>query len=148
MEDTRNSDQNFEAERELQIEQRHRNEILNLLKSFEFEKKDMEARFQKELESKKGGKENHERNAEMEEFEVQNLPQSDAKNESLGLEERLQKEKDEQRVEFEKEKENLLLRIAELEGRTQKQDENDGGYSAVTSSGKNIISEFTQFFIG
>ncbi len=108
----------------------------------------MEARFQKELENKEGGKENYEKNAEIEEFELQNLPQSDVKNEGLGLEERLQKEKDEQRVEFEKEKENLLLRITELEGRIQNQDENDGGYSAVTSSGKNMISEFIQFFIG
>jgi DNA repair exonuclease SbcCD ATPase subunit len=65
MEITETSDQSFERQHE-QIEEKHRNEILNLLKSFEFEKKDMEARFREELEQKENGEEKYKESVDME----------------------------------------------------------------------------------
>jgi hypothetical protein len=67
MEITETSDQSLERQHE-QIEEKHRNEILNLLKSFEFEKKDIEARFREELEknSKENGEEKYEESVDME----------------------------------------------------------------------------------
>lgn len=132
-------DRNVATERE-KIEERHRNEILNLLKSFEFEKKDIEARFRQELESKENERERLDEKVQTEERELQNLSQSDV----LELQERWKKEQDEQKVEFEKEKEELLLRISELEGRMEKEDKTDDGCpSTVRESGKIILRFFT-----
>jgi hypothetical protein len=134
MENTRNSDQNFERERE-GIEERHRNEILNLLKSFEFERKDMEARLQEELEKK----DNEMQNVQQSEFGrkdmearleeeletkdggMQNIQQSDIDNERSFSNE----EKGGLRTEFEKEKEELLIKITHLEEELKKKGKHD-----------------------
>ena len=136
MENATTSDRSFETERE-QIEEKHRNEILNLLKSFEFEKKDMEARFQEELEKTENGKEKYDEDVKEEkEFEFKNSTQTGVQNNLLELEKRLQKEKTEQKVEFETERENLLLKISELERRIQKQGDSGGGSRDLASTGK------------
>lgn len=130
MEDT--VDRDFEAECE-KIEERHRNEILNLLKSFEFEKKDIEARFRQELQSKESEEKQLDEKVETREDEIQDLSQSDVSE----LQEKWQSEKEEQKAEFEKEKEELLLRISELESGMQKEEKSDDGCtSAVAESGK------------
>jgi hypothetical protein len=126
MENTRNSDQNFERERE-EIEERHRNEILNLLKSFEFERKDMEARLQEELEKKDSGMQNVqqsefgrkdmearlEEELEKKDSGMQNIQGSDIDNERSFS----------KRTEFEKEK--LLIRITHLEEELKKKGKHD-----------------------
>ena len=134
MENTRNSDQNFERERE-EIEERHRNEILNLLKSFEFERKDMEARLQEELEKKDNEMQNVqqsefgrkdmearlEEELETKDSEMKNVKQSDIDNERSFSNEA----KGGLRTEFEKEKEKLLIRITHLEEELKKQGKHD-----------------------
>ena len=125
-----------------QIEEKHRNEILSLLKSFEFEKKDMEARFQEELEKADCGKEKNDKDVkEMEEFELKPSPQNGVQNIALlELEKKLQKEKTEQKVEFETEREDLLFRITELERRIQVQGDG-GGSRDLASTGTGMLPE-------
>ena len=132
MENTRNSDQNFERQRE-DIEERHRNEILNLLKSFEFERKDMEARLQEELEKKdnemqnvqqsefgrKDMKARLEEELETKDSEMQNIQGSDIDNEGSFSNE----EKSGLRIEFEKEE--LLIKITQLEEELKKKGKHD-----------------------
>ena len=105
----------FEVEREM-IEEKHRNEILNLLKSFEFERKDMEARIRQEFESKQSENEIYERALESEETEVNDLGPVVASS---------REEENEREVKFENEKEKLLLGITELEAMIHKQDDNN-----------------------
>ena len=106
-------DQSFDEDREV-IEERHRNEILNLLKGFEFERKDMESRFRQELVNRE-----------------RKVSQSDGN--KFGLlsnevfEERLQEERNEMEEKFDKEKEELLLKIMELEMEIKKRREDDEG---------------------
>ena len=93
-------DDDFAAERE-RIEEKHRIEVLNLLKSFEFERKDIETRLRAEFEEA-GAESSQNTSAFMQELEEYDDRLGDSTDDEL-------------RKRFEQEKEKFLVRINELE---------------------------------
>lgn len=117
MDNTLKSDGNIEAKRD-QIEEKHRLEILNLLKSFEFERKDIELRVRKEFENKENGR-------------VENLQTSDYN--------KVLSSSNEEKHDFDKEKKQLLLKIAELEERIREETREDS-HLVASSAGTSFKS--------
>ena len=97
-------DDQFAAEKE-RLEEKHRLEVLNLLRSFEFERKDFESRLQAKLQEKE-----HDRSYDTDTF----------LHELEDVDEKLEGADDDVRRRFEQIKEEFLKRIKQLENEVLK----------------------------